>query len=141
MSDQTSLGEREELDWNLYELEKQQVLDYDNLEDHKDEILKEIDILEEKAKAEADLEDKFQYLYHDILKRDSLAKPIMSAKLYQKYVHRRRKRSSKERDRIREPAINGGWSPWSNVATPCNVTCGGGKMLRRRSCTNPTPQV
>ena len=46
--------------------------------------------------------------------------------------------------------INGGWSPWSTVATPClreidgikvNVTCGGGTMIKRRSCTNPEPQV
>ena len=47
--------------------------------------------------------------------------------------------------------INGGWSPWSTVATPCLrenlkgkqvlVTCGGGKMTRKRSCTNPVPQV
>ena len=46
--------------------------------------------------------------------------------------------------------INGGWSPWSTVATPCqrmvngmkiDVTCGGGEMVRRRSCTNPEPQV
>ena len=46
--------------------------------------------------------------------------------------------------------INGGWSPWSTVATPCireingamvDVSCGGGKMIRRRSCTNPEPQV
>ena len=46
--------------------------------------------------------------------------------------------------------INGGWSPWSTVATPCvreingvnvNVSCGGGVMIRRRSCTNPEPQV
>jgi len=46
--------------------------------------------------------------------------------------------------------INGGWSPWSTVATPCLredlkgkqvlVTCGGGKMTRKRSCTNPVPQ-
>ena len=141
MSDQRNFGEKEELDWNLYELEKQQVLDYDNLEDHKDNILKEIDMLEEKAKVEAELEDKFLYLYHDILKRESLANPIILTRLHQRYTHRRRKRSSNGRDRIREPAINGGWSPWSIVASPCNVTCGGGKMLRRRSCTNPTPQV
>ena len=46
--------------------------------------------------------------------------------------------------------INGDWSPWSTVATPCvreingamvNVSCGGGNMIRRRSCTNPEPQV
>ena len=47
--------------------------------------------------------------------------------------------------------IDGGWSPWSTIATPCQrenqegimvpVTCGGGKMTRKRSCTNPVPQV
>ena len=47
--------------------------------------------------------------------------------------------------------IDGGWSPWSTVATSClrenlkghlvPVTCGGGKMTRIRSCTNPVPQV
>ena len=47
--------------------------------------------------------------------------------------------------------INGGWSPWSTVATPCmrpnargrleEVFCGGGMKTRKRSCTNPVPQV
>ena len=47
--------------------------------------------------------------------------------------------------------VDGGWSPWSTVATPCvrpnaagvpvNVSCGGGVMMERRSCTNPKPQV
>ena len=134
--DNTSFGGKEELDWNLYELEKQQVLDYNDLEDHKDGILKEIDLLEKRAKAEADLEDKFLYLYHDLLKRETLRKQ-------QQYttIRRRKKRSSRDRNVIKEQTIDGGWSPWSNVATPCNATCGGGKMIKRRSCTNPTPQV
>ena len=47
--------------------------------------------------------------------------------------------------------INGGWSPWSTISTPClrenalgedvEVTCGGGMQTRIRSCTNPRPQV
>ena len=47
--------------------------------------------------------------------------------------------------------IDGGWSPWSSISTPClrqnaagamvPVTCGGGKQTRVRSCTNPRPQV
>ena len=56
-----------------------------------------------------------------------------------------------EDNQLRTITINGGWSPWSTVATPCirenlkghmvEVTCGGGKMTRKRSCTNPVPQV
>ena len=52
---------------------------------------------------------------------------------------------------VRVITIDGGWSPWSTVSTPCmrnnalgvpvNVSCGGGQMLQRRSCTNPVPQV
>ena len=48
-------------------------------------------------------------------------------------------------------SINGAWTTWSTVATPCmknltggkliEVSCGGGKTVRRRSCTNPAPQV
>jgi len=46
-------------------------------------------------------------------------------------------------------SINGKWTTWSAVATPClktiggeeqEVSCGGGKTIRRRSCTNPAPQ-
>ena len=47
--------------------------------------------------------------------------------------------------------IDGGWSPWSSISTPClrqnaagamvPVTCGGGKQTKVRSCTNPRPQV
>jgi hypothetical protein len=47
--------------------------------------------------------------------------------------------------------IHGSWSPWSTVTTPClrdnaegipvPVSCGGGLMNRKRSCTNPVPQV
>ncbi|XP_064091051.1 adhesion G-protein coupled receptor D1-like [Macrobrachium nipponense] len=36
--------------------------------------------------------------------------------------------------------INGEWSPWSNMATPCTKSCGGGVNLKVRSCTNPSPQ-
>jgi len=36
--------------------------------------------------------------------------------------------------------INGNWSPWSTVNTPCNASCGGGVMVKVRSCTNPRPQ-
>lgn len=55
-----------------------------------------------------------------------------------------------EADTLVGYAVDGGWSPWSTVATPCvkeldgylvPVTCGGGKMIRKRSCSNPTPQV
>ena len=54
-------------------------------------------------------------------------------------------------DSPRTITINGNWSPWSTIATPClrenlkgqmvPVSCGGGKMTRKRSCTNPVPQV
>ena len=54
-------------------------------------------------------------------------------------------------DNQRVITIDGGWSPWSTIATPClrenkdgipvPVSCGGGKMTRKRSCTNPVPQV
>lgn len=46
--------------------------------------------------------------------------------------------------------IDGAWSPWSTISTPClrqtstglkEVTCGGGKQTKVRSCTNPRPQV
>jgi len=46
--------------------------------------------------------------------------------------------------------IDGLWSPWSTISTPClrenalgskvEVTCGGGSQTRIRSCTNPKPQ-
>ena len=43
--------------------------------------------------------------------------------------------------------IDGNWSPWSSVATPCidkltgdKVECGGGVRLRYRSCTDPEPR-
>lgn len=36
--------------------------------------------------------------------------------------------------------IDGNWSPWSTVATPCNASCGGGVQTKVRSCTNPRPQ-
>ena len=135
ISQTTNHPQKEELDWNLYELNKKQVLEYENIEQHKDDIIKEIDSLEKKAKAEADLEDKFEYLYHDILKRDSYDNQMIENE-HDTNSHVR-KRSMIESI----STINGGWSPWSNVATPCNATCGGGKMMRRRSCTNPIPQV
>lgn len=36
--------------------------------------------------------------------------------------------------------INGQWSPWSTVESPCNASCGGGVTVKVRSCTNPRPQ-
>ena len=127
------------LDWNLYELEKEQVLEYSNIEEHKDNIIMEIDKLEKRAKLEADLEDKFEYLYHDILKREAITKSKPTKN--DRTTLPRRKRSMAEKVSQRTQTIHGGWSPWSSVSTPCNATCGGGKMIRRRSCTNPTPQV
>lgn len=36
-------------------------------------------------------------------------------------------------------AIDGGYSEWSKFSE-CNATCGGGIMVRKRSCNNPEPQ-
>ena len=36
--------------------------------------------------------------------------------------------------------IDGNWSPWSRIDTPCNASCGGGVRVKTRSCTNPRPQ-
>ncbi|CAB3998077.1 Hypothetical predicted protein [Paramuricea clavata] len=35
--------------------------------------------------------------------------------------------------------VNGGYSSW-NLSSQCNVTCGQGKEILRRSCNNPTPK-
>lgn len=37
------------------------------------------------------------------------------------------------------PDLDGGWSPWSSMATPCSKSCGGGINHRVRSCTHPVP--
>jgi hypothetical protein len=46
-----------------------------------------------------------------------------------------------------EPTVDGSWSPWSTLDTPCvNVatgrlaTCGGGVQMRYRSCSEPMPR-
>lgn len=43
--------------------------------------------------------------------------------------------------------LNGVWSPWSTLQSPCfklktgrEVDCGGGVQYRYRSCTNPVPR-
>ena len=43
--------------------------------------------------------------------------------------------------------VDGNWSPWSTLATPCFeertgqlVECGGGVQYRYRSCSNPHPR-
>ena len=135
-----------QLDWNLYEVGKQQILDYSNLEEMKDDIIKykddviqEIGRLKKKAASKENLDDKFQYLFTDILKHET--KKSTASHTHGSHTSRRKKRSNDERISQQIQTIHGGWSPWSNVATPCNATCGGGKMMRRRSCTNPTPQV
>ena len=135
-----------QLDWNLYELGKQQILDYSNLEEmkidiikYKDDVIQEIGRLKKKAASKENLDDKFQYLFTDILKHET--KKSTSSHTHGLHTSRRKKRSNDERISQQIQTIHGGWSPWSNVATPCNATCGGGKMMRRRSCTNPTAQV
>ena len=115
-------------DCNSGKLRKQQGLELDNIDKNRGGIIKDVDLLDQRTR---------------------FLPPIFSLYLYREFLNGqaelvRRKRSlwwESQRNLRREPAINGGWSPWSNVATPCNATCGGGKMIRRRSCTNPTPQV
>lgn len=43
---------------------------------------------------------------------------------------------------ILEPSSpgDGGWSEWGNW-TQCDKTCGTGKQVRERTCTNPPPDV
>jgi hypothetical protein len=35
--------------------------------------------------------------------------------------------------------VNGGYSSWT-LSSKCNVTCGKGEEIWRRSCNNPTPK-
>ena len=139
-------GSPKQLDWNRYELGKQQILDYSDSEEmkddtikYKDDVIEEMGRLKKNARSKENLDDKFQYLFGDILKHET--KKSTASHLHRSPTSRRKKRSNVERVSQQIQTIHGGWSPWSNVATPCNATCGGGKMMRRRSCTNPTPQV
>ena len=161
----------EKLDWNLYEMDEQQALEYDGIEQqHKDSMVNQFKELEKNA----ELDDKMYDIFpHDILKRESIASSFVVEEARKKSTRKKmsglrthdifkretvedsqntqetRKQSSprqkrsgdNDRARDREVTINGGWSPWSMVATPCNASCGGGKMVRRRSCSNPRPQV
>nr|XP_045582766.1 adhesion G-protein coupled receptor D1-like [Procambarus clarkii] len=36
--------------------------------------------------------------------------------------------------------INGNWSDWSVIGTPCTKSCDGGVTTKVRSCTNPAPE-
>ena len=38
------------------------------------------------------------------------------------------------------PAINGGWSNWTNSEDGCSVDCGGGILSKNRTCSNPAPE-
>ena len=91
-----------QLDWNLYELDKQKFLDYSNLEEMKDDIMKykddvfeEMGRLKKNARSKANLDDKFQYLFSDILKHET--KKSTASPVYRSPTSRRNKRSNVER--------------------------------------------
>ena len=82
------------------------------------------------------------YPYQDSLDASTFPSNLNQVTNQRNFIRNKRSDDAKFCDPSK-PAndINGGWSPWSRVGTPCSKKCGGGKMSRKRSCTNPVPQV
>ena len=127
----------DEIDWNLYELNKQQVMEYDDIDKQKGSMIKQVNQHENNK----ELEDKMDDLIpHGTLKQEAISGSFI-IEAARKPSSRKKRSGNTGRFRNRAITVHGGWSPWSTVYTPCNATCGGGKTVRRRSCSYPKPQV